>query len=185
MNKKIFGSLRTVAILIIFLLLYLWMNQNSFSNMKPAATKKGSIPQWGKRTKTSGCDTKQNFPDKACTPGDVLPNITKDDICRPDYSKGISIIQESESNAVFAEYGIGNYTSGRYEVDHFVSLELGGSNDISNLWPELVDPKPGFHEKDKVEDYLRNQVCSGAMTLEEAQIKIVNNWLDIYNNLPK
>ena len=49
---------------------------------------------------------------------------------------------------VYAEYGIVSHTTGEYEVDHFVPLELGGSNDISNLFPEAASPKPGFHEKD-------------------------------------
>jgi polyhydroxyalkanoate synthesis regulator phasin len=38
-----------------------------------------------------------------------------------------------------------------------------------NLWARPATPKPGFHEKDHVEDYLHKHVCSGAMTLEEAQ----------------
>jgi hypothetical protein len=61
---------------------------------------------------------------------------------------------------------------------------LGGSNDISNLFPEAASPKPGFHEKDKVENYLHDQVCSGAMTLQIAQIAIATNWLDVYNSMP-
>ena len=61
------------------------------------------------------------------------------------------------------EYGITSHAPGQYEVDHLVSLELGGSNDIANLWPELASPKPGFHEKDKVENYLHAQVCSALL----------------------
>jgi hypothetical protein len=30
------------------------------------------------------------------------------------------------------------------EIDHIVSLELGGSNDIANLYPERVDALPGI-----------------------------------------
>jgi hypothetical protein len=33
-------------------------------------------------------------------------------------------------------------------VDHLDPLELGGFNDIKNLWPEPVDPWPGSYEKD-------------------------------------
>lgn len=29
------------------------------------------------------------------------------------------------------------------EIDHIVSLELGGSNDIANLYPERASPAPG------------------------------------------
>ncbi len=93
-------------------------------------------------------------------------------------------VPTSEKNQVYAEYGITHHSTGQYEVDHLVSLELGGSNDIANLWPEAASPKPGFHEKDKVENYLHAQVCSGAMSLKEAQIKIATNWLDVYNQMP-
>jgi hypothetical protein len=76
-----------------------------------------------------------------------------------------------------------HHTPGEYEVDHLVSLELGGSNDLSNLWPEAAEPKPGFHEKDKVENYLHDQVCSGALSLEEAQTTIATNWLSVLPQL--
>ena len=85
---------------------------------------------------------------------------------------------------VYASYGIQSHTAGQYEVDHFVSLELGGSNDISNLWPEAASPQPGFHEKDRVENYLHDQVCNGQMTLQEVQRQIATNWLEVYAQMP-
>jgi hypothetical protein len=93
-------------------------------------------------------------------------------------------VTTSTKNMVYTEYGITHHTTGEYEVDHLVSLELGGSNDISNLWPEAASPRPGFHEKDKVENYLHAQVCSGAISLARAQLEIAGNWLDVYNGLP-
>jgi hypothetical protein len=142
------------------------------------------VPQWGKQTKTTGCKAVDVRPDPACTPGDVLP-VTKADICQSGYSSSVRNVPDSEKNQVYAEYGVTSRNPGEYEVDHFVSLELGGSNDISNLWPEPAAPKPGFHEKDKVENYLHDQVCSGALTLQQAQVKIATNWLDVYNSMPK
>ncbi len=62
-------------------------------------------------------------------------------------------------------------------------LELAGSNDIANLWPEAAEPRPGFHEKDQVENYLHDQVCGGAMSLPEAQRAIASNWLDVYQRM--
>lgn len=82
-------------------------------------------------------------------------------------------------------YGITSHRPGQYEVDHLVSLQLGGSNDIANLWPEAASPKPGFHEKDRVENYLHDQVCSGAISLSQAQAEIATNWLNVYNRMPK
>jgi hypothetical protein len=70
-------------------------------------------------------------------------------------------------------------------VDHLISLELGGSNEIANLWPQPAEPHPGFHEKDKVENYMHEQVCSGAISLQQAQTDIANNWLAIYQRVSK
>ena len=91
---------------------------------------------------------------------------------------------DSVKNQAYAEYGILSHATGQYEVDHLISLELGGSNDIANLWPEPADPRPGFHEKDKVENYLHDQVCNGSMSLQDAQYKIANDWFTVYKTLP-
>ena len=90
----------------------------------------------------------------------------------------------SEKDQAYAEYGIQYHSPGQYEVDHLIPLELGGSNDIANLWPEAASPKPGFHEKDQVENYLHDQVCSGAMSLQDAQTQIATNWLAVYHRMP-
>jgi hypothetical protein len=101
------------------------------------------------------------------------------------YAKSVRNVPVSVKNQAYKEYGIYHHTTGQYEVDHLVSLELGGSNDISNLWPEAASPKPGFHEKDQVENYLHDQVCSGKIALRTAQAEIATNWLTIYNRMPK
>jgi hypothetical protein len=64
-----------------------------------------------------------------------------------------------------------------------ISLELGGSNDIANLWPEAASPTPGFHQKDQVENYLHDQVCAGKISLSEAQEEIATNWLTVYQQM--
>ncbi len=143
-----------------------------------------SAPALGQRTKTSGCVAANGLPDSACTPGAIFPDATVDKICTPGYSTQVRNVPDSVKNQVYDEYGITSHTTGQYEVDHLVSLELGGSNDISNLWPEAADPRPGFHEKDKVEDYLHQQVCDGKMSLQDAQYQIATNWLAIYSQLP-
>ena len=141
--------------------------------------------QFGVQTKTSGCQAHGGLQDSACTPGAIFPTATKDKICVSGYASSVRNVPESEKNAVYAEYGITSHYTGQYEVDHLVSLELGGSNDISNLWPEAASPKPGFHEKDKVENYLHDQVCSGAISLQQAQIEIATNWLQVYQQIPQ
>ena len=144
----------------------------------------GGTANFGVQTKTSGCQAHNGLPDSACTPGAILATGTKDAICKSGYAKSVRNVPDSEKNQVYAEYGITSHAPGQYEVDHLVSLELGGSNDIANLWPELASPTPGFHEKDKVENYLHSQVCSGAVSLQQAQVEIATNWLAVYNQMP-
>jgi len=64
------------------------------------------------------------------------------------------------------------------ELDHLISLELGGSNDASNLWAE-AGPVP--NPKDAVENALHRWVCSAAWPqaqarLHDAQTAIAINW---------
>ncbi len=139
----------------------------------------------GERTKTSDCVSADGLPDAACTPGAIFPDATKDMICEPGYSSQVRNVPDSVKNEAYAEYGITHHSAGEYEVDHLISLELGGSNDIANLWPEPAEPRPGFHEKDKVENYLHKQVCDGTVTLQEAQSQIAHHWLDVYQTMPK
>lgn len=148
-----------------------------------SGTTGSSAHQFGVQTKTSGCQASGGLQDSACTPGALMPNVTVSQICTPGYSSSVRNVTTSTKNAVYAEYGITSHYAGQYEVDHLVSLELGGSNDISNLWPEAAQPTPGFHQKDQVENYLHSQVCAGKVPLQTAQIEIATNWLNVYQQM--
>ncbi|HET8912600.1 MAG TPA: HNH endonuclease [Ktedonobacteraceae bacterium] len=157
-------------------------SSGSNSGYSGSGSSSGSV-NIGHRTKTSGCQVNGAYQDKACTPGAVFPDATKDQICVSGYSSSVRNVPYSEKTQAYQEYGIYHHTAGQYEVDHLISLELGGSNDIANLWPEAASPTPGFHQKDQVENYLHDQVCSGAMSLKEAQHEIANDWLAVYNHM--
>lgn len=150
----------------------------------PLPTSAPISPTVGQRTKTTGCEVQGKLPDSDCTPGAMFETVTKEQICTPGYSKNVRDVTTSEKNQVYTEYGITSHSEGEYEVDHLISLELGGANDIANLWPEAADPRPGFREKDKLENYLHDQVCSGALSLTQAQAQISTNWLDAYQKMP-
>lgn len=71
-----------------------------------------------------------------------------------------------------------------YELDHLISLELGGDpKSEQNLWPEPYNSTPGARDKDKVENYLHQQVCNGTMTLQEAQKEISTDWVSVYKKI--
>jgi hypothetical protein len=118
-------------------------------------------------------------PDRASwrlTPGVANPDVTQQTIgtticvsgwsssIRPDtsYTNDLKLTQ-------MQEYGRTGDPSD-YQEDHLISLELGGDpRDPRNLWPE---PNPHAEDVDRVENDLHAAICSGHMTLAEAQRRI-------------
>ena len=117
--------------------------------------------------------------DLKVTPGDTRPGITAKQICDPAFRTGsVRNVTEAEKQQACREYGIdrAHCTGKLYEVDHLASLELAGSNDLKNLWPEPYAGPAGARAKDQVEDGLHRLVCSGKVSLTDAQSCIVEDW---------
>jgi hypothetical protein len=114
-------------------------------------------------------------PNHRVTPGAHF-NAGKATICKTGYSASVRNVPESQKNAVYAAYSE-KRVSGGYEVDYLVSLELGGSNVIENLWPEHYYDPWGARTKDRLENKLHQLVCSGAISLATAQRKEAANWI--------
>jgi hypothetical protein len=133
------------------------------------------------RSKLTGCEADGAYPDRACTPGAIFPNATKDEICVPGYSRSVRNVSSQKKESIYAAYGISSRSPGQYKIDHLISLQLGGSNDTANLFPKAAEPRPGFHEKDRVENYLHAQMCAGTITLLESQLLISRHWLEVYD----
>jgi hypothetical protein len=111
--------------------------------------------------------------DPTRTPGVLNPNVTqaniRSTICRHGWTETIRP-PTSYTNALkrkqMRQYGETG-SLGDYQEDHLISLELGGSpTDPRNLWPE---PYPRASDVDKIENELNSEVCSGELTLAEAQ----------------
>lgn len=135
-----------------------------------------ATPEQAVQLTSAHCVANNGLPDPHCTTGVALPDVTAAQVCAPGYAQSVRNVPQAVKDKVYAEYGVTSHLPGEYEVDHLVSLQLGGSNDIANLWPEAATPKPGFHEKDQVENYLHDQVCSGKIALKDAQTEIAKNW---------
>jgi hypothetical protein len=116
-------------------------------------------------------------PNSKLTPGAVFPTAGIGQICRSGYTKSVRNVPTSEKKIVFGRYRL-LYKPGKYEVDHLVPLELGGSNAITNLWPDPYAGSYGAHEKDKVENALHHAVCSGRLPLPNAQHIMETQWAD-------
>jgi hypothetical protein len=124
-------------------------------------------------------------PDPKLTPGDVFADAKADDVCTPGWAGEHRNVSEADRERVYSEYTDSARTClcagsgyGRCcEVDHLIPLELGGSNDIKNLWPQPDMPRPGAGEKDGLENVLHGLVCNGTITLTDAQKCIATDWV--------
>jgi Excalibur calcium-binding domain len=94
-------------------------------------------------------------------------------VCVPKWVKSQRDVSPKTKDAVFAAAGIAKADQPRYVVDHVIPLELGGSNDRSNL---TAQPVAESKAKDAVENTLRRSVCSSKLTLVAAQTAIAADW---------
>ena len=126
---------------------------------------------------TSVCANGPVRPMYSITPGVLDPSATVNKICKPHYTETVRHVTMKTKKEVFKIYGIDQY-SDSFEVDHLIPLELGGSNDIKNLWPESYTTTPyNAHDKDVLENKLHKMVCDGEITLIKAQAEIAKDWV--------
>lgn len=123
------------------------------------------------------------YPNKDLTPGAVVPNATKELVCKPGYSRSMrDELTNDEKKAVYRRYDM-DYDSEHYQIDHLIPISIGGSNDITNLWPQPIERNIGFLGKQQVANYLHNEVCAGRMEISVAQEKIKKDWHAVYLTL--
>lgn len=144
-------------------------------------------------TASSNCSTKKSHgfpvPDARCTPGSINPTITTAILTGGHFKTSCERDQASSAHqkaTTYSEYNISHPSNNTgstqtCELDHLVSLELGGADTLDNIWPQCgpkntLLAKRFFKKKDRVENYLAAQVRAGNMTLEEAQDGIVADW---------
>lgn len=122
----------------------------------------------------------QDLPDPHCTPGAINhPAVTQatlaSTICASGWTKTVRPPTSKTSKIkkqIDVAYGLPTTTKG--ELDHLVSLELGGAPlDPRNLW---VEPGTLPNPKDAVENQLNSAVCSGLVPLAPAQQAIATDW---------
>jgi hypothetical protein len=121
------------------------------------------------------------LPNRLVTYGIVDPDATVEKICTPGYSQTVRNVPSSKKKAVFMLYKDADPNKDSYEVDHLVSLELGGSNDITNLWPQSYTTYPwNAHSKDRLENKMHKLICQGKLDLPTAQFEIATDWIKAY-----
>lgn len=118
------------------------------------------------------------LPDTQVTPGAVRTQSTEE-LCNPKFrTSKYRHTSLKLKKQVCALYGVKNRCPSRdYEIDHLVSLELGGQDSLQNLWPQ---PIAQAREKDQLEDRLKVLVCHGEISLSNAQEYLEDNWASSY-----
>ncbi len=118
------------------------------------------------------------LPDTQLTPGATFA-VDASQVCQRGYSAAVRNVPLAEKKEVFRRYRT-TYVKGQYEVDHLISLELGGSNEVTNLWPEPYAGEWNAKVKDRLENRLHRLVCKGELPLATAQQAIAHNWVTAY-----
>jgi hypothetical protein len=117
-------------------------------------------------------------PSRELTPGVTRP-ISRTAVCSTRW--GLIVATSRRRCAeVFAAYGIPYSQHRSYELDHLVPRELGGADDVANLWPQKWTGPYNARQKDRLENALHRAVCAGELSLHDAQESIRRDWLSSY-----
>jgi hypothetical protein len=159
----------------------------------PAGVDRAASTPLGQKTAQVNCSPKMSgvypIPDSACTPGAINPTVTLGILQGGDFKTGCERNKASTvktKNATYDEYRISHPQDNKgqnqtCELDHLVSLELGGADTVDNIWPQcgpdgVALARRFFKVKDSVENYLAVQVRQGKIALAEAQHGIAQDW---------
>ena len=111
-------------------------------------------------------------PDPTLTPGVLARDadgrlLTKAAICTTTWGRDRRHVDDAMRQKVARRYGVPWAKHRLYEFDHLIPRELGGADDVRNLWPQILDPDARI--KDREENRLHRAVCAGTIDLPTAQ----------------
>ena len=129
------------------------------------------------------------IPDPSCTPGAVNPTLTLEVMKEPNFRTGCVRDQDTQPQdkaKTYHWYGLAKPANNPgenqiCELDHLISLELGGADSLDNIWPQcgpshVALEQRFFKRKDTVENFLAKQVRDGKISLPDAQKGIATDW---------
>lgn len=94
-------------------------------------------------------------------------------VCSPGYSSQHRLVTTAMKTAVYVRDGVPRSARGGWIIDHYIPLEIGGTNALSNL---KAQPKAEARLKDRDENRLHREVCKGRLTLAQAQAEMRRKW---------
>lgn len=114
-----------------------------------------------------------SLPIPELTPGAIRLEISIQIVCRTKWGRDVRHVTPKMRRAVCEAYKARRCPGPGWEIDHRVPRDLGGADEIRNLWPQ---PIKEARKKDGLEFSIRNAVCRGEMSLVEAQAIFLGDW---------
>ena len=102
------------------------------------------------------------MPDPSKTPGHATYR-TATKVCAIKSTKDVRNVPDSAKKEAYDSYSIArceaqcNGPEG-CEIDHLISLEIGGANTIDDLWPQPYDVDWNAHDKDPLQNTLHRNL---------------------------
>jgi len=129
------------------------------------------------------------LPDPACSPGAINPTVTVAVLTAPGFTTDClrnKATSADRKEITYQWYKIPKpaHNSGQgmvCELDHIISLEIGGADTLENIWPQCGPSRAVlrnrfFKQKDVVEDFLAGEVAAHRMALADVQRGIAQDW---------
>lgn len=169
-----------IVVLLIGLLAFLQSQRTSIRTATSGSAASGAASQIREG------DVDRDLPNSNLTPG-LAATEDENLVCQRGYAERVrprGTLWRRLKEEAFARYGIAHQDRDaigangvrepEYQVDHLIPLEIGGSpTDLQNIWPQPIGA--ALH-KDRIENELRELVCSGRMPLRQAQDAVARNW---------
>lgn len=142
--------------------------------------------------------TPSDLPDSNLSPGVARDDLSLAQICATSWGHDKRLVSEAMKKHVMDEYHMtaASCPSGKIEIDHIVSRQLGGADDVRNLFPQCYEvevpgkkpsetPEFGAHKKDRLEDDFGKRIClpptdPNYLPLETARNALKTNWIAAY-----
>jgi hypothetical protein len=130
----------------------------------------------------------RGLPNPQITPGATDPAITPQNLHATVCVKGYTAKVRPDKRVTnrlkreqIRQYRYGDPNPQHYEQDHLIPLGIGGHpQDPRNMWPQPREGAWGANEKNDLEFVAYKLVCSGRLSLAEAQNRIAHNWIEAY-----
>lgn len=126
----------------------------------------------------------QARPQPLLTPG-LTRALSTRTICTTRWRLDRRHVTIAMKRRVAAAYGVAWVDRAAYEFDHLIPRQLGGADDVRNLWPQKwVDGQAmGARAKDRTENATQQAVCAGRLSLKAAQRQMVADWTVLHAQL--